>query len=464
MDQLKLLPDVIVFEILDRIKENVDKISFVLTAKRYWMLRRFLRFTVPSVLEDDEQMLIHQIFNVKSHLRSFEDQRQRASSYIHYVTGRDLNKKETTNPTFGTNYTHVILHNARKEQIYCNSLPECCVHLNVGHHYNIPFDQGIFKNNRRIQSITFGYYFNRPLHVLNLPVNLTYLQLGASFNQRIAPNTLPTTLKTLIFKDYHSKLDFPFEIGSLPASLTTLKLASYSHPIEVGILPFGLKNLVFSDNFNHPLTGSILPPGLTTLKLGYSFQCQVDLPQSLTRLSLEQSFGSIPTIPSTLRKLSVSGDINTSLTNYCHLIDTLTIYMEQFDHQKLSCFKRLSKLYLYNVELLDSSLDFIVPPTVKVLSIEDGIVGYRIILPPSLEKLTINDPSVLKYQSLPSTVYCFKYYGKGIFDFSKLPTTVQHLSFSCEHWQHIRFTPNIKRISSRIALIRSSMKFQEEQR
>ncbi len=70
------------------------------------------------------------------------------------------------------------------------------------------------------------------------------LRMGSEFNQRVAAGVLPAGLKQLIFGE------------------------GFNQPVAVGVLPAGLTMLTFGHDFNQPLEAGTLPASLTQVTFG----------------------------------------------------------------------------------------------------------------------------------------------------------------------------------------------------
>ena len=143
-----------------------------------------------------------------------------------------------------------------------------------------------------------------PLQPGSLPFSLTFLQLGQQVDQPPALGVLPASLLYLALKYHHDTLQ-----GSLPMSLERLRLWKWTHPLQAGVWPSGLKALHFEGHdrlllphvfpssllylsfwrFDQPLLPSVLPSSLVELHLGDFYSHPLPpgaLPSSLRRLSV----------------------------------------------------------------------------------------------------------------------------------------------------------------------------------
>lgn len=121
-----------------------------------------------------------------------------------------------------------------------------------------------------LSSITFGYYFNRPVN--HLPPTLKRLHFGYNFNQPV--NCLPPSLTVL-----HCGFLFNQFVDFLPLTLKKFSLGT-CFTNKVDRLPPSLTHLIISNSrFNHPIDH--LPSTLLHLKVDHSFQLSHSKPSLL---------------------------------------------------------------------------------------------------------------------------------------------------------------------------------------
>jgi hypothetical protein len=177
----------------------------------------------------------------------------------------------------------------------------------------------------KINKITFGFYYDKPINNNLLPLSLTSLQFGYGYNQPIEPNTLPDNLTELTFGDCFGstslftglpslqknslppnlkKITFgewfnpPESVASLenifPSSLTDLTFGiEFNQPIKMGVLPMNLENLSFGRDFNKLIDANVLPENLKSLTFGKCFNQLIEkgvLPINLTNLVFGNDF------------------------------------------------------------------------------------------------------------------------------------------------------------------------------
>eukprot|EP01133_Synstelium_polycarpum_P017448 gene17448-20814_t len=130
------------------------------------------------------------------------------------------------------------------------------------------------------------------------------------FNQPLERGMLPDTIENLIFGTLYNQ---QFSPGCLPSSLTKLILGShYNKPFSIGVLP--------GDRFDQPLVASGFPSSLKYLDLGSTFNQVLkigDLPKGLLRLIFGRCFNKpileVGVIPNTLTHLDLGIGFNCQL-------------------------------------------------------------------------------------------------------------------------------------------------------
>ncbi|GAM18110.1 hypothetical protein SAMD00019534_012850 [Acytostelium subglobosum LB1] len=106
----------------------------------------------------------------------------------------------------------------------------------------------------------------------SLPSSLKTLHFGICFDGMIEPHSLPDTITRLIFKSNiyfapSSHFNKPLQHGSLPSSLTELRLSSvFNHELPIGVLPQSLTTLIFGEDYTRKLIDGALPQSLTDLE------------------------------------------------------------------------------------------------------------------------------------------------------------------------------------------------------
>eukprot|EP01132_Coremiostelium_polycephalum_P003092 gene3092-3868_t len=152
-----------------------------------------------------------------------------------------------------------------------------------------------------------------------LPKELKNLIMVVPEGHHMAPGSLPSTLKS--FDTHYYGL--PFELGSLPSSLESLKIENYRDGLilEKGILHEGLKSLTLRPSriedgvWDTPvLVGNILPRSLETLQLSPYIPISFSFDSSFSALKcLEINFVEIlkDKLPPNLERLTLIDEITT---------------------------------------------------------------------------------------------------------------------------------------------------------
>ena len=111
----------------------------------------------------------------------------------------------------------------------------------------------------------------------------TYRPVHGHFIYPLPPGLLPHGLRRLLFP---TQLKSTLQVGSIPSTIEVLQL-SYSYTLSEGLLPSSLVHLVLS-GFNLPLSPRVLPPSLQRLLLSrWNHPLAVNvLPASLKALEL----------------------------------------------------------------------------------------------------------------------------------------------------------------------------------
>jgi len=151
---------------------------------------------------------------------------------------------------------------------------------------------------RNLKKIIFGFSFNMRIFPGDLPSSLEYCNFGHNFNQGpLASNiTDPVELLDQVFPQSLLKLKFGHAFSheltfeTMPRSLTCLYLGpKYRHPIKPNLLPGTLKKL--NIQCSEPFDVNVLPLGLEILKLNQFFN-QPLLPGSIPVSVKQIYFGS----------------------------------------------------------------------------------------------------------------------------------------------------------------------------
>ncbi|KAF2071844.1 hypothetical protein CYY_006836 [Polysphondylium violaceum] len=108
---------------------------------------------------------------------------------------------------------------------------------------------------------------NQPLIEKLLPSNLTSLSLGPNFHQEISPGLLPSSLTKLSIRSYSGTL----QIGAIPFGVKELHLKAV-HPIQDFAIPQSVTNLSIDIvGYHHVLNSSMIPSSVTKLEMVYCY-------------------------------------------------------------------------------------------------------------------------------------------------------------------------------------------------
>ncbi|KYQ89317.1 hypothetical protein DLAC_09976 [Tieghemostelium lacteum] len=236
--------------------------------------------------------------------------------------------------------THLILGYAHNTSLGLETLPRKLQVLCFGPNFNKPLQRGEIPP--KVTSVTFGYTlgvsnsdgFNKPLKEGDLPHGLLYLDLGLQYDTPLDVGSIPNTVTHLKLGDVfnkdigeghipnsviHLSLGISFNRylwpGQIPSSVQTLIMSKmFNMELGVGTLPSSLTDLRFGTNYNHPLVPKELPQGLKKLEFGYYFDQELHrgvLPDSLTHLIIQEKFSktlSANRLPSKLKSLTLLTD------------------------------------------------------------------------------------------------------------------------------------------------------------
>jgi hypothetical protein len=178
-------------------------------------------------------------------------------------------------------------------------------------HFNNEMISNFDNSEPLINSIVFGYMFNKPimpdtlsiylteiyfgksfncqLFVHSLPPNLVLLSFGDNYDQPINPDVLPSSLQYLFFGNNFNQL---IKSNVLPINLRYLSFGDkYNQPLD--ILPSSLRTIVFGDNFNQDIIPGILPEKLFSIVFGKGYQKEFtknSLPSGLLYLTVDKDY------------------------------------------------------------------------------------------------------------------------------------------------------------------------------
>jgi len=132
--------------------------------------------------------------------------------------------------------------------------------------FNDLFNQKLELDNKNLEILIFGKYFNRPINIGKL-TNLIKLEFKGNFNQRIQGMNKLKKLKFLKFGN-----NFNLRINVRRLHLTELVFGSeFNQPIK---LNSSLEKIEFGNNFNQPIT---FPRNLVKIQFGKHFNQPISL-------------------------------------------------------------------------------------------------------------------------------------------------------------------------------------------
>ncbi|GAM20980.1 hypothetical protein SAMD00019534_041550, partial [Acytostelium subglobosum LB1] len=233
----------------------------------------------------------------------------------------------------------------------------------------------------------------------SLPPTLSFLKLEKL--GEFPPGVLPTSLRTLEFKDEYFEY---LEPGTIPEGVTTLVIENVNQVLAPGVIPSTVTKLTFGYLFSQPMTLGLLPDSLTTLVFGERFNDRLSLPVSITSLKFGKYFNQMLSpddLPKSLLYLEFGKHFNHPLSVGVLPPSSTTIRMgKRFSH-------RLSS------ECIPASVTSLSIPGLDNLSIDCGMS-----LPSSL---------CLNIQK-PRSVYKAKSYSKGTY--FKVLKSINNITFS----------------------------------
>ena len=213
-------------------------------------------------------------------------------------------------------------------------IPVNLTDLYFGRTYNKIIKRNILPSS--LTKIVFGENYNQEIYPNVLPKNLKYLQFGRNFNKQINIDVLPENLTHLIFTGTYNYL---ITYNTLPKNLIYLAFNFNKYEINEYILPTTLTHLKLGYNYNYELTKDVLPNNLVYLELGgiYSHELK-DLPPTLTTLYICGSVENklvINNLPDIINFLIIY-NLQVQITNLSNSIKKI----------KLICYSELTCKYL----------------------------------------------------------------------------------------------------------------------
>ena len=157
----------------------------------------------------------------------------------------------------------------------------------------------------------------------NLPLTLTHLILGDSFNENV--DFLPHNIKVIIFGE-----NFNCSVDLLPNSLTHLTFGSNFNQ-KVDKLPKLITHLTLGKNFNQPT--EFLPDSITNLIFGFNFNNLLKLPKNIAYLELGFKFSK-----KTIDGFEISNNLKEIKLFYCSkIIKNIPCFIETVN----ICYKKI---------------------------------------------------------------------------------------------------------------------------
>ncbi|EFA80697.1 hypothetical protein PPL_06281 [Heterostelium album PN500] len=382
------LPILLIESIVNRIKENIDKICFTFVCKRFFDLReKYLLFDSNTINLKYENLYLNSFKSIYENSLKSKDNCVLSNSH-----GDDYDVTDFDN--VNNNESAMLLHHSNVKNFkYCETLQ-----------YPLP---------PKLKKLRFAYDFNEGLHCGSFPDGVEVIKFGERFTKSIEPGVLPVSLKKLSFgNDYRA----PLVPGSLPPKLEELK--SHLSPITANILPHTLRVLKFV-----PISWmSVIKelPNLEVLHFDDSNNVdedvmQVDLseiPKSVTDLAFISDYTLTSALPLTIKKFTMHDDkffkheeLFPPTVNYD--LDSLELWMSVSLPSNVKVKKMTIVTYsltlvagqikeAYGIESLDISrcsiYDFkegFLPSTVKELRIIVSSFEREITLPETLETMIL---------------------------------------------------------------------------
>ncbi|KAF2070544.1 hypothetical protein CYY_008134 [Polysphondylium violaceum] len=127
--------------------------------------------------------------------------------------------------------------------------------------------------------------FNQPLLINVLPLGLLYLDMGNKFNSTIETGSLPSTITFLKIPSFNQQL----ENGVLPSNLIYLDISKYQQTIKPSILPSSIETLLFNHSNHIPIEIGSIPSSVKFLTLAWNLKTSVGpgvIPDSVIDLTL----------------------------------------------------------------------------------------------------------------------------------------------------------------------------------
>ncbi len=137
-------------------------------------------------------------------------------------------------------------------------------------------------------TVTFPDGFNMPLGTGNFPEGIDTIIFGQKFCQQLEAGVFPTTIRKIIFgRKFGRKKAHTLPIGVFPEGLLLLRFVDYATfniKIEPNVLPSTLLFLEIGSKYMHMIGPNILPDSLETFIGDVSFTDDFKFPPNLKNL------------------------------------------------------------------------------------------------------------------------------------------------------------------------------------
>jgi len=167
--------------------------------------------------------------------------------------------------------------------------------------------KSLIKNNK----LNFPNNYDDYIPCLKMFNNITEIELGLTFDNKLSYGVFPDSLEKLSFGSFYNQI---IDVGVLPKKLKVLVFGNdYNQTIDEHVLPESLEHLEFGRKFKKMIAPNLLPENLKTLVFGgdYLFKLEKNvLPPNLENLTLSLKYCEIleeDSVPSTLNKLTING-------------------------------------------------------------------------------------------------------------------------------------------------------------
>lgn len=240
----------------------------------------------------------------------------------------------------------------------------------------------------------FTNVYSRDTNIIQFPSKMINLELYNNFNSEIKPQSIPQSVKKIIFGD---KYDSPIYASVLPESLLELIFSPYGNFNQPIVLPQNLTRLELGFNFNQLII--TLPPCLTDLTFGYMFNQPIGpevIPSSVRNLTFGHNFNQsiqkilpigiinlkfgtrfnqpieFQSIPSSVTNLSFGNDFNQSIQYLNSLNITELRFGNDFNQPINTCLGPCIR-YLYFGKKFNQTLERkYIPKSVRIISLENS--------------------------------------------------------------------------------------------